>query len=140
MRTFMKVSSLMSRGVVSVQLDEPLSTIKRIFEDEPFHHILVVEKGILVGIISDRDLLKALSPNIDTVAVTTKELAVLNKRAHQIMSRDLIVLKHNSTVKEAIMLFHTHGISCLPVVNSDFKAVGILTWRDIIKALAKKYE
>lgn len=130
----------MSNEVVTVHLDETLNVIKKIFEEQSFHHILVVDSRKLVGVISDRDLLKTLSPNIDTIAATTKELAALNKRAHQIMSRNLVVLTEDSTVKDAILLFNQNSVSCLPVISSDNRVLGILTWRDIMRALGQKYQ
>ncbi len=45
-------------------MDDPLYLIQRIFQREGFHHLLVVEEDQLVGVISDRDLLPAISPYV----------------------------------------------------------------------------
>ena len=63
----MRVEEIMSRRVVTVELDDTLETVKDIFDHVRFHHLLVVEHGKLFGLLSDRDLLKALSPNIGTL-------------------------------------------------------------------------
>ena len=133
----MKVAKLMTANVVSVDADEKLQRVKDIFSHIRFHHLLVVEKGRLFGVISDRDLFKALSPYVDSVAATTHDLALLNKRAHQIMSRDVISLPETAAVVDALEIFNTHNISCIPIIDEDRKPLGILTWRDIIKALHK---
>lgn len=133
----MKINQLMSKNIVIVAMDDPLSHVKKIFDQTKFHHLLVVERDRLCGVISDRDLLKSISPNIDSVVATTKDLASLNKKAHQIMTRQLICLNEDSTAKEAIDIFNQNKISCIPIINNDNKPVGILSWRDIMQALGK---
>ena len=134
----MLVKQIMSTRVVKVDIDDNLATIKVIFDNVNFHHLLVVENGVLIGVISDRDLLKALSPNIGTAAETTRDLLALNKRAHQILSRDLVTVTSNTTVHDAIELFNQHKISCLPVVGKRNVPVGILSWRDVFRAIAEQ--
>jgi acetoin utilization protein AcuB len=80
-------------------------------------------------------LWKALSPNLGTSRESYIDLATLKKRVHQIMSRDPITLKPDAAVQEAIRVFNSHRISCIPIVDDDFKPVGIVSWRDILKAM-----
>jgi acetoin utilization protein AcuB len=133
----MKVSKLMSGNVVTVQMDDSLSKVKDIFNKTKFHHLLVVSSGKLIGVISDRDLLKSLNPAIDSIAATTKDLACLNKKVHQIMTRKPISLTSDSTVKDAIDVFNTNTISCIPIINNEGYPEGMLSWRDIMQALGK---
>src|SRR5471030_834977 len=127
------VKKIMSARVVTVELGDKLSAVKEIFENCKFHHVLAVEDGELIGIVSDGDLFKALSPNIGTFTETYKDTATLDKRVHQIMAHHPIVLGENATIGDAIDLFNTHNISCIPVVNSHNWPVGIISWRDILK-------
>ena len=62
----MSVAAITSRPVVTIEMDDPLSVVKEIFDNVQFHHLLVVEKGKLFGVIFDRDLFKALSRNLGT--------------------------------------------------------------------------
>src|ERR1039457_6340249 len=102
----MIVQDIMSRRVVTVELDDKISAVKEIFDNLKFHHVLVVEDGVLLGVVSDRDLLKALSPNIGTSTESYKDTATLNKRVHQIATRHPIVLREDATIDEAIDLFN----------------------------------
>lgn len=124
----------MSKNVVTVEMDDSLRMVKEIFNNTRFHHLLVVESGKLFGVISDRDLLKALSPNIGTVSETVSDTATLNKRVHQIMTRKPVVLEQNAEIFEAIEIFKNQNISCIPVVDDEYEPVGIISWRDILKA------
>jgi acetoin utilization protein AcuB len=129
------IRKIMSAKLVTVKLDDKLETVKEIFDNLKFHHLLVVEEHKLLGVVSDRDLLKALSPNIGSARESYQDIASLNKRVHQIMTRRPIVLQESATVDDAIQSFNTHSISCLPVVDLNFRPVGIVTWRDILKNL-----
>jgi CBS domain-containing protein len=59
----------MSTRAVTVTMDDSLARARELFNEHHFHHLLVVQGPILLlGIISDRDLLKAVSPeHRDTV-------------------------------------------------------------------------
>ena len=132
------IKKIMTVKLVTVTLDDKLESVKEIFDSLKFHHLLVVEEHKLLGVVSDRDLLKALSPNIGSARETYQDIASLNKRVHQIVTRRPIVLQESATVDDAIQAFNTHGISCLPVVDLNFRPVGIVTWRDILKNLRIK--
>ena len=132
----MDVGSIMTTRVVSVEMDDRLDVVKKIFDTLKFHHLLVLDdRGALKGVVSDRDLLKALSPYVGSVAENARDIATLNKRVHQIMSRNLITLRRRASVAEAIQLFLDHRISCIPIVDEALKPVGILSWRDVLKTL-----
>jgi acetoin utilization protein AcuB len=132
----MNIDQIMTRRLVTVEMDDKLSVIKDIFDHLKFHHVLVVEHKRLVGVVSDRDLLKAISPGVGTRTETTRDTATLTKRAHQVMTRTPVTLHPGATLADAIGLFNAHRVSCIPVVDNDFKPVGIVSWRDILKALA----
>jgi len=127
----------MTSRVVTVHMDDPVGVAKEIFDSMKFHHLLVVDgDGRLAGVMSDRDLLKALSPYVGTVAENARDLATLNKRAHQIMSRKPITLPPDADVRDAVKLILSERITCVPVVDAAFKPVGILTWRDLLRSFA----
>src|SRR5271169_2901833 len=125
----MVLGSIMTTRVVTVEMDDRLEVVKEIFDTMKFHHLLVVdEHKKLSGIVSDRDLLKALSPYVGSAAETARDLATLNKRVHQIMSRNPITLHPQAEVADAVQLFLNQRISCIPIVDNEFKPVGILSW------------
>jgi acetoin utilization protein AcuB len=136
----MIVQDLMTKRIVTVELDDKLAMVKDIFEHMHFHHLLVIDGGRLIGVISDRDLLKALSPNIGTSTESYKDTATLNKRVHQIMTRDPITLRPDASLQDAVNVFNSHSISCIPVVDDDDRPIGILSWRDILRVLAAKLD
>ncbi len=129
----MSVASIMTRKVVTVEMDDTLLTISMIFENVKFHHLLVVEGRKLVGVISDRNFLKAVSPFLKTASETKRDLETLWKRAHQIMSRNPITVNPETSIEAAAQLLLEKNISCLPVVSPLGGIEGIVTWKDILR-------
>jgi len=134
----MALSNIMTARIVTVEMDDRLEVVKEIFDTMNFHHLLVVdEHKKLSGIVSDRDLLRALSPYVGSAAETARDLATLNKRVHQIMTRHPITLRPQSEIAEAVHLLLEHRISCIPIIDDACKPVGIVSWRDLLKSLAE---
>jgi acetoin utilization protein AcuB len=133
----MKVEDLMTKRVVTVGFDDTLETVREIFKETGFHHLLVVEGGELQGVVSDRDLLRALSPFVDSVVETHRDKSTLSKRVHQIMSRAPKTLRPDASLADAVQLFLGHKVSCIPIVNGEFRPVGIVSWRDVMKTYAE---
>jgi acetoin utilization protein AcuB len=132
----MVMRDIMTARVVTVDMDDRLEVVKEIFDTMGFHHLLVTdEHKKLSGVVSDRDLLRALSPYVGSAAETARDLATLNKRVHQIMTRHPITLRPEATVAEAVQLLLAHRISCIPIVDDEFRPAGIVSWRDLLKSL-----
>ncbi len=133
----MKIASIMTRNVYTVDIDDSLKTIRDIFWFDAFHHILVEDGRRLVGVLSDRDLLRALSPFLDTLSEQERDTISLNKRAQQIMSRNLITVDVETSIEKANNLLLENNISCLPVISPQGDVEGIVTWKDILKFYSK---
>ncbi|WP_042302883.1 CBS domain-containing protein [Paraburkholderia kururiensis] len=134
----MEIREIMTTRVVMVSFDDTLATVKHIFDSAKFHHVLVVEDGELQGVVSDRDLLRALSPFIDSVVEAPRDVATLNRRVHQIMGRRPVTLGPDADVSAAVEIFLEKGVSCIPIVRDGMRPVGIVSWRDVLRALAPR--
>lgn len=130
----------MTTRVVSVGMDDTLRAVGEIFEHVRFRHLLVIERRRLVGVVSDTDFLEATSPNLGRAAETTRDRATLNKRVHQIMTRHPETIGRGATLLEAIRRFDATGVGFLPVLDEDETVAGVLSWRDLIRALARGAE
>jgi acetoin utilization protein AcuB len=133
----MPLADIMSHHVITVGLDDELSTLRKLFVRHGFHHVLVVDGGRLVGVISDRDVLREMSPFIDTLGERTQDVATLTRKAHQLMSRGLVVAHRDDSIPDAVARMLDHSVSCLPVVDVRGSVEGIVSWRDLIRALVR---
>ena len=100
-----------------------------------FYTNFLDEKDEVAGVISDRDVLKALSPYLDTISEQERDLATLTRKAHQIMTRQLVTASPEDTIEDAAGLLLKNRISCLPIITDDRVLAGIVTWKDILKNL-----
>lgn len=105
------------------------------------------EKGRLVGMLSMRDILKAVFPfylsMMDLGEFTwdgmVESLAkkVANKKVKEIMSKQVITVSEDAPLMECIDHMLKHNIKRLPVVNKEGKVVGMIYERDVFFAVTK---
>jgi len=127
------VADIMTSRVVTIEMDDRLSLAKEIFDNVSFHHLLVVDKGELSGILSYRDFLQALSPNIGTAAEVSRDTESLQKRVHQVMTHNPLTIAPHCDINQASRLILDHNIGCLPVLDNNI-IVGIITWKNLLNA------
>ncbi|MDD1622423.1 MAG: CBS domain-containing protein [Methylococcaceae bacterium] len=136
----MRVAELMTSKVFTV---EPSDLIDRVFfliHYEKIRHLPVVEKGKLIGIVSDRDLYKALGPksnsNVLEANKDNTQLHVVSQKVVHIMHRHVYTVSPDTSASEAAAMLVEHRIGALPVVEKD-KLVGIVSATDILRVFAK---
>ena len=127
------VSEIMSRGVVSVGPDDSLETVRRLFDRHRFHHLLVCDDGIARGVISERDLLKHLSPFVGTLSEKSRDTWTLKKRVHQVMNRTIVWAEPTTPITEAALMMAANRISCLPVLDEQSRPMGMVTTVDVLR-------
>ena len=127
------VGTIMTSRVVTIAMDDSLEVIRDIFKKVKFHHLIVVDGEKVVGLISDRDYFKAISPYVDTMSETHRDRATLEKRAHQIMSPSPVTVERSCPIQEAARVMLDRSISCLPITYSDGSVAGVVTWKDVFK-------
>jgi len=123
----MNITSIMTRDVVAVEMDDPLETVRVFFKNIAFHSIPVVADLKLVGIIYDYDLF----------AEEWRDTNALKKEAHEIMDKVPVTVDTKISIEEAINLLALNNISYLPVLSSEGIVEGIVTRKDIIKFYSK---
>lgn len=129
-----KVREIMTTEVVTIGMDEALETARGIFNQRRFHHLIVMEGGKAVGVISDRDLLKNLSPFVGVrMSERPQDIGTLRKRIHQIMTRRLVSIEPDAPAAQAARTMMHHRVSCLPVIENGTSLVGIITLRDLVR-------
>jgi len=129
----MHVENIMNEPVHCILPEVTLAELRKIFREVPYHHLLVAREGELLGVVSDRDVLRMSSPFIDTADSTAHDQSLLETPAQDIMSTTLITVKKDSLIDAAAILLMEHDISCLPVVSKEDAIEGILTWKDMLK-------
>ena len=132
------LQDIYTANVRTISPDSTLADVRTIFNKLQIHHLPVVDRNELVGIISDRDLIKAVSPYAGTVAETTRDAATLKKRVHQVMTRRPITVHLAESIAIGAQRMLDAGVSSLPVLDEKNYFRGIVTWKDFVALLTEK--
>ncbi len=123
----MKVSEFMNENVVVVHPDRTLLQVKEIMRLKRISGTPVVDhEGRLVGIVSIEDIIKAL------------EGGYISDRVEDRMTRNVIYLEPDETLKSVLEKFERFGFGRFPVVDEKGKVIGIVTKNDILHGLLTK--
>ena len=126
------VETIMTRHVTTVSMDDSIRHVREVFQSVRFHHLVVVDGERIAGVISDRDLLKHISPFVGKITERNQDRYTLDRKVHQVMSRRLVSCSPDTALKDAGRLMLDHRVSCLPVLADAGRCVGILTLRDLL--------
>lgn len=129
----MAVANIMTRTLITVTQETTVKEMQTLLDKYPIHHLLVTENNKLVGVVSDRDILHIISPYLNTKVESEKDLFTLTRTASQLMLRDPVSIKPNASIRDAARHFIENKVSLLPVVNDDGEAIGVLSWKDVMR-------
>lgn len=99
-------------------------------------HIPVVDGVELVGILTDRDIKRATPSLIGGIDRDNYEIMIRTTPLNRIMTRDPITGTPSTTLREAVELFSSRRLGCLPVVEGG-RVVGIVTGTDLLRAFGE---
>ncbi len=128
-----KAKEVMTKDVVSVSPETPVTEIISILEEKGIKRVLVMEGDKLVGIVSKLDVLRCLTGSCEELArKAISEVSEAPVSVGDIMSCKVVTVKANDSVEDAARFLLEHRISGLPVVDEDGNLEGILSESDLI--------
>ena len=120
-----RVGELMTRTVLTLRPDQSVQDAVDLFARRQFRHIPVTNGASLVGVLSDRDVLRAL----------VRSHAIIDGPVSKIMRSNPFTTEPDASLCEAAYLLLSHRINSLPVIDGTRNLVGILTTTDLVRAL-----
>jgi acetoin utilization protein AcuB len=119
------VDAVMTRDLITSGPETPLRTVlTRLTQHEIRHMPVVSESGVLIGIISKRDMLLAHQVNDGLVGPAT---------ASRLMTRETVTVQPDTCTTEAARIMFARRFGSLPVVDAADRLVGILTEADFVR-------
>jgi CBS domain-containing protein len=142
------VKEVMTRDVVTVRPNAPLADVMDLLIGKLFKAAPVVdEHGTVVGIISDGDLLErggvpqrlALAEHLDEAMLSAQlaELRQGGKTAADVMSREVITVREDTSLAHVAQLMTDRKLKRLPVVDAAGQLTGILSRVDILRTVSE---
>lgn len=127
-----QVSDIMVRNVKTAEENQSINAIAKVMSDNNIGSVVIVksnEAGVLAGIITERDIVRIAG------AAQTSSTTLLQLIARDIMSKPVITINAESSIHDAIQSMKLNNIRRLPVVNREGRMVGIITDKDIFRAI-----
>ena len=118
-----KLSEIMSSKVFSAAPDTPVSEAARSMVEGRFGSALVLDGRWLVGIFTERDVLRAAASGADLTKSPLSEW----------MTRDPVTVGPDMDSEEATQIMASQGFRHLPVLDGD-NVTGIVSLRDLLRA------
>ena len=131
----MLVKNWMSKDIITVNVEDSMQDAGYLLREHNINVLPVMEKGRMVGIVTDRDLKKA-SPSDATTLDMHELLFLISKiKVRDLMKTPVITIPPDYTVEEAAVILLEKKISGLPVVDEKNQLVGIITRSDLFRVL-----
>ncbi len=126
-----RVRDIMQTKVVTIGASERLSTVEDIMTLGRVRHMPVVRGGELVGVLSERDLLRASLSEVGSYGADARRAFLHAIEIEQVMSAPPITVDPAAPVTDAAQLMAEHKIGCLPVVEEGALR-GLVTETDVL--------
>ncbi len=112
----MRVKEVMNKAI-AIEHDVSVKEAAKIMSDRNIGSLIVLDKNKIVGIITERDVMKNVS--------------FLGKKIYSVMSKNVVTIDHAESLENAALIMTERKIKRLPVLDNG-KLVGIITATDII--------
>jgi CBS domain-containing protein len=120
----MQLREIMRTDVIDVEPAETLQAAAQAMKEGKISSVLVTEDGYLIGILTERDVVKAVAEGIDTEVTHIRDY----------MTSAPTAATPDTSVEEAAQIMLEHGFRHLPVVDGERELKGVVSIRDLAKA------
>jgi CBS domain-containing protein len=117
------VGDIMTSALFSIEPGTTVAEAATVMGERRIGSALVMEDDRLLGIFTERDIVRALGQHFDAAGHAVSEW----------MTQDPLTVPPDTSVEEALRTMFDHGFRHLPVVDGD-RVVGIVSMRDLSKA------
>ncbi|HEY7476392.1 MAG TPA: CBS domain-containing protein [Vicinamibacterales bacterium] len=126
----------MTTGVFAVSPEASISALQDLMDEKSIRHLPVVDAdGTLVGLVSQRDLLRCQSALEEDLALSTRDDLLTATCAGDIMTRQVETIEADEDLALAARILLDNKYGCLPVFEEGILA-GIITEADFVRLMA----
>jgi len=130
----------MTREVAVLHMEHNLALAEWGMREFRFRHLPVVEANKLIGLVSERDLLRASVSTLNSDHALLDDNLKRNFFVCEVMTTELTTVRPDATLVEAARLMRDRKLGCLPVTEEDGSLVGMLTQSDFVALAAEVLE
>lgn len=131
----MLVKNWMSKPAITIDADAFMNDAIKLLKNNNIKMLPVMEKGKLVGIVTDRDLKRASASDATSLEIHELLYLITEIKIKKIMTKNPITVPQDYTVEETAEILLKHNISGVPVVDQYRDVVGTITQNDLFRIL-----
>ena len=131
----MLVKNWMSKPAITIDADASMHDAIKLLKDHNIKMLPVMEKGNLVGIVTDRDIKRASASDATSLEIHELLYLISKIKIREIMTKNPITVPQDYTVEETAEILLKHNISGVPVVDQFSDVIGTITQNDIFRIL-----
>ncbi len=135
----LRVADIMTREVLTLAEDDTLADARRFMERAAIRHLPVLRDGVVVGVLSHRDLLAASFSLFADVTAQDERRMLAAIPAREAM-HEALVIPPETPVPAAARLMLDRKLGCLPVTDGERRLLGIITEADFVRLAARLLE
>lgn len=128
------VADVMTDSLVTVRPTDSLVEAAALMVDNQIRHLPVMENGALVGMLSDRDIRNLAGDPVRFIEARGDDAHDLSVR--DAMTRTVTTISPDGSIAELAETLADENIGGVPVVDRDGRLVGIVSYVDVLGALA----
>lgn len=130
------VKDWMRTDVITAQKGLGMLKAHKMMRQKGIRRLPIVDKrGRLVGIVTRSDVREAQPSDATTLNIWEINYLLAELELKDIMTKKVVTVQPEDTIRTAAQLLHDHKIGALPVIDKDRRVVGILTESDIFRTL-----
>ena len=141
-RHLTEVHDWMRENPVTITPDATLATARELMSENEVRRLPVVERGELIGILTNSDILRQIPSTVDASAVDEGDddtrLLLTQRTVREVMTYSPMTINPSATIQEAAERMLEYQVSGLPVVRNG-KVVGIITESDIFRLVVESW-
>jgi CBS domain-containing protein len=122
--------------VITLKRNDSLQLAKDILSLDRLRHFPVVDDGVVVGVVSQRDLYKASLGSVLKYGEKAQQAFLQGIAVKEVMSEPPITITPHVSIQEAARLMMERKIGCLPVLDGA-QLVGIVSETDMLKIITE---
>ncbi len=121
-----KISEVMSKKVIVVDIDETVQKTAIIMREKDISGLVVIEDGNAVAVVTLDDIVKK---------VAAENISPRDAKVRDIMSSSIITAQDDESLTEVAMKMAANDISRMPVLDSEGNLCGVVTKTDMLKTM-----
>ena len=128
----MRVREFMTTNVITVSTKTSILDAQKYMSVHKVRRLPVVDKGKLIGIVTDRRIAAASPSSATTLSVWEQNNLLSKMTVGEIMNKPVLSINEDTTAESALALAQERGIGAFPIVDDRQRLVGIVTTNDFV--------